>query len=861
MQDRKLVFCIALSILIILPAIATSTAFIHPDGSQDSYFEIFGPRIDKLVIKKYASFDAEMTALQNGEIDITDSPLTAEWIDTFASDSNIVIADYGGENGYYTINFNHNNNTYLGNPPDPIFPNPVSPNPMSELALRQACAYFINRTALTEDVGQGLYDPIYTPIPAYLTYWIHPEIKLKGTLENLTYPFDQTYAISATLLDNGGFPMGPDGWRYWDMNRNGIKDSGEDFTLRIYPRADALREGATEMLETGFANPSIRIHNQRISVMIYPNPMISKNYHILLGGWIYIGPDPDYLWDLYHWDNYYHDGISNPPNYGSISIDDPTMQQQLQTIKWGLDNESILSSCQAFQKRFAETASEIPLASASAPKAYNKVYTGGNDGATVDLDDGENRYRGHSWEDIVNEAGKGENSWFTTLNTYPQGCPYGDGKMTMRYGWQQTDMPQKLNPLFTSGWAWDDEVIGRMFDTLGTRDPMTKGPTEIPRLVENWTTGIWTDPSDGREKSSVTLTIRPGIFWSDGEPFTIEDVIYNIYELPKELGNKVPPIWWMPWYYDIAACYRLDQNSAYVLLDNRYTPMSASNEILLWLIFYCAKGTPWIVPKHLWRPFIAAHEEAEITSDLSVTHPEMLVGTGPFVFVENTQSTLILARNPFYYQTMDKAVLRYNHFGANKIVEGITVTALPPSTQIRPYKVKPDSWGGTGDARLTIPITNLDVDDSSVINEKIELVKPDGSVQVLLDSHGTLLTPLQVSLQTFDMHDLEKGEHTLKVTIEVTGGQLYDYVTTNLPIELRSSILGPRTLEKSFWITTLGDTNEDGVVDIFDMAIVAVCFGSRLGELNFNPEADVLLDHTIDIFDIVKIALDYGWTY
>jgi len=860
MQDRRAVLVVLLTVLIALSSIAAAFAFVYSDGSEDDNFEIFGPRIDKLIVRKYASLDAEMAALQNGEIDITDSPPPKTWIDTFATDPNIRLASYGGDNVYYTINFNHNNNTYLGNPPDPAFPNPFFPNPISEVALRQACAHLINRTALVAGPGQGLYEPVYTPMPAYMNFWKHPEINLGGTLENLTYP--QNFARAAEILEQGGFPMGVDDWRYWDMNRNGIKDSGEDFTLKIYARSDALRAGATEMLEAGLADPLIRIHNLIYypPQWMYKGPYVMKNYHIIMSGWIYVGPEPDYLWDLYHWDNYYHDGNSNCPNCGSVSIDDPIMQEQLENIEFGLDDASVFSACLAFQERFAATASEIPLASTSAPKAYSKWYTGGNDGTAVDPDDGENKYRGHSWENIVNERGMGENSWFTTLSAYPQGNPFGDGHLTMRYGWKDTLQPERLNPL-SSDWFWENEVIGRVFDTLGCWDPMTNGPFKIPRLVENWTIGVWTDPSDGLEKSKVTLKIRPGVFWSDGVPFTIEDLVYNLVDLPRELSVKIPPPWWTPYVENVAACYRLDEYSTDVLLKHKVSPASASKEILLWDVFYNAKGTPWIIPKHLWQPFIATHEETDITGDLSVTHPEMLVGTGPFVFVENTPSTLTLVRNPFYYQTANIAALRYERSSVGRSVEseGITITALPPSVQLRPFKIQ-SSWVFPASVRIAVPVTNLDVDDSCTIHEKVELLSHNGSIQTLLDVDKNL-APLQADVDSFDVFNLENGQHTVRVTVEVTGGTLYDYVTTNLPPELWQSMLGPRTVTESFWVTVLADIDESGTVDILDIVMIAANFGKSIGETGFKSEGDLNMDGTVDIFDIVLLASNFGWHY
>ena len=860
MQDKKTVLCFALGILIILPSINSSLAFIRPDGSEDSYFEIFGPRIDKLVVEKYANLDAEMTALQNGEIDITDWPLNATWMNTLASDPNIGIAYYGGEAGYYSLNFNNNDNTYLGNPPNPSAPNPVYPNPMSSGIFRQCVSTSINNTYLCQVLAGGLYEPIYTPIPAYMTYWIHSDIKPGGLLENLTCPYDgPTFANSNAKLTANDFPVNSGtGYRYWDRNHDGIEQTDEHIDLKIYTRADILRKSAGDMEAAGLTAMHIRFNRtEATGGQAAQAVMIEQNYHSYTCGWINIGAEPDYLYDLYSYDNYFWDGSNGPANWAAIGQNNAAQNDDLLTLKTAADVPTALAAAHAFQEKFAGDACEKPLASASAPKAYNKWYTGGNDGLLTIPDDGENKYRGHAWEGIVNERGVGENSWFTTLDAHPEGHAIGDGNMIMRYGWERADMPIKLNPIFSS-WQWEFEVLGRIFDTLGSRDPYTNGPGEIPRLVDNWTVGIWTDPNDGLEKSKITLTIRPDIYWSDGTPFTIEDIIYNLIDLYEELTAKGAG-WsiWCPieWWTNVLAYYRLDEYSVEILMRNKL--FSAMDEVFL--LTYPLEG--FVVPKHLWQPFIASHNAAEIMGDLSATHPEMLVGTGPFVFIANMPSTLTLARNPFYYQTMDKAVLKYDHFSENNFVEGITVKALSPSTQISPYKLKPNSWAENTSARLTIPVTNLDIGNSNVIHEKVELVRPDTAVQVLCDVYDKALAPMEADLETFDLYNLRKGEYTIRVTVAITGGEFYDYVTINVPPRLWSFLLGPKTVEKSFHVTTLADINEDGAVDIYDIALVATHFGSNIGEPGFSTEADIARDYTIDIFDITKIALDYGWTY
>ena len=56
----------------------------------------------------------------------------------------------------------------------------------------------------------------------------------------------------------------------------------------------------------------------------------------------------------------------------------------------------------------------------------------------------------------------------------------------------------------------------------------------------------------------------------------------------------------------------------------------------------------------------------------------------------------------------------------------------------------------------------------------------------------------------------------------------------------------------------LGDLDLNGIVDIFDVVKVAIAFGSKLGDPNWNPAADVKNDGEIDIFDVVTVSKNFG---
>ena len=848
MKDKTYVLTSLLVAALTLPMlISSSTAFIYPDGSQDNYFENYGSRIDQILVRKYGGLAAEVAALKLGQVDFIDWALEKAMIDELSSEPDIAIVGYGGEAGYFTINFNNNPNQYLGYPPDPLYPNPVyETNPCVILEFRQACSHLIDRPLICTGPGQGMYEPIYTPIPASMGYWIHPDISYTGLLSAYAYP--PSISDAAALLDAGGFHLGgAGGKRYWDRNDNNVYDAGEDFTIEAYTRLDILRKGAADMLCNGFDDPLVNVAYTRHPCTVgqaWQTCMVEKNYHLYTAGWIYVGPDPDYLYDVYHFVNYYHPG--DPPNFGAISQYDPDMQAALEGIKFASDAATAQGYCYTFQELFGARACEIPLCSTSSPKAYSKYYTGGTHG--IPLGDAEDKYRGQTWTQVVNMQGQGVNNYWTWLNAFPGTYEYGDGNMIARYGWRDNTMPLTLNPLYSS-WYWEYEIINEVYSYFGYRDPYTMGPVEVTGVAENWTLGYWENEDTGESGAKVTMKLRSDVKWSDGEPLTMDDVIYTFIEMPQELAAKgCPPVWFQSTLDHIYTYFRLDEYTIEILMDciSWHSPNWIAGNI--------------VIPKHIWQPYIAASTPTEICGDMS-TQPEMLTGSGPFIYVENTAETVRMTRNPIYYGIFDKPVQYFEQYGTHQLKDGITVKAVSPSTQISPFKVKPAGTPLTADVHVKVPITNLDVSGLSGWQEfsKTIVVTGPGCVVYTVPAHNISLISTHWDIEEFDLLDLPPGIYTIAVTVEIENSDVYKWVRANLDPALWLRILGPYTTEKKFWVTVQADINEDCVVDIFDVVIVGSRFGAKLGDPHYSPRADVNRDFIVDIFDIVQIALIFGW--
>ena len=77
----------------------------------------------------------------------------------------------------------------------------------------------------------------------------------------------------------------------------------------------------------------------------------------------------------------------------------------------------------------------------------------------------------------------------------------------------------------------------------------------------------------------------------------------------------------------------------------------------------------------------------------------------------------------------------------------------------------------------------------------------------------------------------------------------------------RETLIEDNTLiDGTVYVGIPSDINADGVVDIYDLIIVASAYGSTPTDTNWNTNADINGDNTIDIYDLILVASHYGET-
>ena len=175
--------------------------------------------------------------------------------------------------------------------------------------------------------------------------------------------------------------------------------------------------------------------------------------------------------------------------------------------------------------------------------------------------------------------------------------------------------PSRINPLFAYMNDTDRDLSALIFSGL-TR--LSQDGEVLPDLAESWQTS-----ADGR---SVTFTLRQGIVWHTGAPFTASDVIFT-YNLLADRNLEADP--------DQAPLWRQvhcnDPNELTVICD---LPSSFAP--------FLAFTTIGIVPRH-----ILEGTDAKSLSDNPFNQNP--IGTGPYRLAQLDETRAVLKANTSYH--------------------------------------------------------------------------------------------------------------------------------------------------------------------------------------------------------------------
>ncbi|MEL6208174.1 MAG: ABC transporter substrate-binding protein [Pseudomonadota bacterium] len=222
----------------------------------------------------------------------------------------------------------------------------------------------------------------------------------------------------------------------------------------------------------------------------------------------------------------------------------------------------------------------------------------------------------------VEQPGLGIKNFWTFTNV----APLGD----------QTDMVlnssdelNAINPFYISG-ATDSWITELIWDRM-----MRIGPDG---LAQPWAaeTVEWSD-----DAMSVTITLRDGMMWHDGQPVTTDDVVFS-FTAPVDFAPM-----YKPFVDGIANIEVLDEKTLRFDLTEPNAAFETSTLAKLNL-----------APKHVWEPLLAALNDGENAESIL---EESRIGSGPFKFNRwVTQQEVVLDANADHWAApeMERWILR-----------------------------------------------------------------------------------------------------------------------------------------------------------------------------------------------------------
>jgi peptide/nickel transport system substrate-binding protein len=218
------------------------------------------------------------------------------------------------------------------------------------------------------------------------------------------------------------------------------------------------------------------------------------------------------------------------------------------------------------------------------------------------------------WDEnsIVEQAGIGiKNFW-----SFDGAAPLGDQKDIIL---NSADNVQAINPLYISGGtdSWITELVWDRLLRVGA-DGLPK-----PWAAESYK---WVDPT------TIDVTLRDGMKWHDGQPVTVDDVIFS-FTAPA--GDKAPM--YKPFVGNIANMEKTGDRTIRFTLKN---PSAA------FLVATLSKIN--IIPKHIWEQKLADLAGKPETAES--LQEDMPIGSGPYKFVRWLKNEeVVLEANPDHF--------------------------------------------------------------------------------------------------------------------------------------------------------------------------------------------------------------------
>lgn len=568
-----------------------------------------GPEIDVFRAKVVKNPDAQLIAMQTGEVDVLTDLIRPGDIEKLDSEGYTITSAPGFHMGHIGIN-RRPNRDYLT---PPYKSNPAAAPFLNDVNFRHALFHLYNQEEIVASIYGYIVTPVQSLVPPAQGGWVNPDVpqhpynpgdKTGTTVYN---PATGENEDACSILRYGGYvyDAGIDNWK---RVSDGTPVPSMELWTPTYEVAPTSAEHGARFVQTCHDYGLTSIVHQPREFSPYMDDVEIGDFDLYMVFWS-LGRFPDHLEAMCHSD---HDVAEVPGDYNFPGCDDPTLDTAVRTIITSLDHAEKLAAAYLAQEiLYDET---YPNAAFTYMQLYSRIYF---NAFNPDL-------RG-----IVNSPGYGSaNGWTYSNIRWAPGTERltSEGKTLVIWCWGEE--PELLNPCSADTvYAWD--IIDKTLDGMIAVNPYTH--EDIPWMAESWEVTEW-DVGGGHTWMNLTFHLREDIFWQDGTPYTASDAEFSLEflrdnQIPRYMGM------WM-WLNDVEV---LDDYTFRAI-------MTTTSQFLL----YDVAGEAALLAPQVWGPLdgqplndIMTYDPSTDTSSAGMgpwfgagqgypsTH---LFGTGPFVF-------------------------------------------------------------------------------------------------------------------------------------------------------------------------------------------------------------------------------------
>jgi ABC-type transport system substrate-binding protein len=441
-----------------------------PDGLKN------GPYVDKIIYNVITQDDQQVLALQNDDIDLIGDMVDPSFLPSLEASDNIEIANVLRNGyGYVTIN--------------------TAKYPLSETALRRALAFALDKEAISDDVWDGLSQPLDSCVPAVNPWSVEGQLPY-------TY-YEENIPLGNHLLDEAGFVI-PEGEVYRRA------PNGEEFDILVECASSsniAIEVGA--LVAEALQALHINAVSEPTDFYEYLNRLyFHGNYDIVFLGVNFNDFDVDWL-AFEFWSEYADEPYFNYPNFRNTSYD-----LWRENLLHSTDYDEVYEAAIEMQKVWVYQCPQIVC--------YENIQL--------------SAYRTDKFEGHINDVNDGVPGWWTNYKAHlkvEHGGPFGG---TFRWS-NPLDINSFNHMVTTSQYAIN--ILQMLYDNLVNLDG---DGNDVMWLAESYTAETHEDnPQIPVGYTRFSFTMIQNATWSDGQPLTAEDVAFTLNYYRDAPGNPFAP--------------------------------------------------------------------------------------------------------------------------------------------------------------------------------------------------------------------------------------------------------------------------------------------------------------------------------